>query len=391
MISVEEAKAALLANTPRLDIESVAIPGTHQRYTAEAIQAPYDHPLFDQSAVDGYAFAYHPSVDSWNVVGEVAAGGVLDKSLEPGQCARIFTGGMLPAGADTVVMQEFVRRDGQRIEHNDAKLILGANVRLRGEQVRQGQVVLPAGERLSPQAIGLLRSVGVSTVPCRKAPRIAVVVTGNEFADSATPGPGRIFSSNGDMLQAALHKEGLSCRLFHAPDKEQVLRDTLQQAMHQHDLVITTGGVSVGDLDLVRPTLEQLDTRIIFHGVAQKPGKPMLLGRRNDALVIGLPGNPRAVLVLFWEFVLPAIRAMQGASDPWPHTDRLPLSTSVQLKGERAEFRAAQVQQGMATLLEDQGSHMLASLLEADALVYFPSSARAVSGSDLVEVHYLPR
>lgn len=391
MISVEEAKAALLANTPLLETESVAIPGTHQRYTAESIPAPYDHPLFDQSAVDGYAFAYQPPADSWTVMGEVAAGSVLDKPLEPGQCARIFTGGMLPAGADTVVMQEFVKRDGPRIEHNDGKLKPGANVRLCGEQVKQGQVVLPAGERLNPQAIGLLRSVGVSTVRCRRTPRIAVVLTGNEFTDSAAPGPGRIFSSNGDMLQAALHAEGLSCTLLHAPDEEQVLRGTLQQAMEQHDMVITTGGVSVGDLDLVRPALEQLSTRIIVHGVAQKPGKPMLLGRRNDALMIGLPGNPRAVLVLFWEFVLPAIRAMQGASAPWLCKERLPLSMSVQLKGDRAEFRAAQVQQGKVTLLEDQGSHMLASLLAADALVYFPSGIRSVSVSDLVEVHYLPR
>jgi molybdopterin molybdotransferase len=340
--------------------------------------------------VDGYAFAFDPAIRSWEVVGEVAAGSVMQNALSSGQCARIFTGGMLPAGADTVVMQEFVKRDGQCIDHRDNKLRQGSNVRLRGEQVIQGQEVLAAGKRLSPQAIGLLRSVGVREVNCHRTPRIAVVVTGNEFTDTAAPGPGSIFSSNGDMLQAAIHKEGLSCTLLHAPDDEQILRDTLRNALEDHDLVITTGGVSVGDLDLVRPALEQLDTPIIFHGVAQKPGKPMLLGRRGDALVIGLPGNPRAVLILFWQFVLPAIRAMQGARAPWLRIDHLPIAEGLLLKGDRAEFRAALVGKGEVKLLEDQGSHMLASLLTADALVYFPSSIRTVSQADLVEVHYLP-
>jgi molybdopterin molybdotransferase len=390
MISVEEAKTALLANTPLLDTEQLAIPEAYERYTAEAVAAPYDHPLFDQSAVDGYAFAFDPSISSWEVVGEVAAGSVMQNTLSSGQCARIFTGGMLPAGADTVVMQEFVMRDGQCMDHSDKRLRQGANVRLRGEQILQGLEVLAAGEHLSPQAIGLLLSVGVREVKCHRSPRIAVVVTGNEFSDTAAPGPGRIFSSNGEMLQAALHKEGLSCTLLHAPDDEQILRDTMRKALEHHDLVITTGGVSVGDLDLVRPALEQLDTRIIFHGVAQKPGKPMLLGRRNDALVIGLPGNPRAVLILFWEFVLPAIRAMQGARAPWLRIDRLPIAEGLLLKGDRAEFRAAQVNRGEVKLLADQGSHMLASLLTADALVYCPSSIRTVSQAEDVEVHYLP-
>lgn len=391
MISVEEAKRALLANTALLDTELLSIPEAYERYTAEAIAAPYDHPLFDQSAVDGYAFAFDPSISSWEVVGEVAAGSVMQNALSSGQCARIFTGGKLPVGADTVVMQEFVDRDGDRIEHKDGKLRKGGNVRLRGEQVVQGQAVLAAGERLSPQAIGLLLSVGVREVKCHRAPRVAVVVTGNEFTDTAAPGPGSIFSSNGEILQAALHKEGLSCTLLHAPDDEQILRDTLRNALEHHDLVITTGGVSVGDLDLVRPALEQLDTRIIFHGVAQKPGKPMLVGRKGDTLVIGLPGNPRAVLILFWEFVLPAIRAMQCAKAPWLRVDHIPIHEGVQLKGDRAEFRASLVHNFEVKLLEDQGSHMLASLLNADTLVYFPAGIRYVHIWDYVEVHYLPK
>lgn len=390
MISVAEAKAALLASIPELGVEVIVVTEADRRFTAAPINAPYDHPLFDQSAVDGYAFGWDPTIRSWELVGQVPAGSVLPKALLPGQCARILTGAKLPAGADTVVMQEFVHRTGAHMEHQDGKLRLGANVRKQGEQVAQGGVVLGAGACLSPQAIGLLRSVGVSTVPCGRAPRIGIVITGDEFAEAAGSSPGRIFSSNGEMLQAALRAEGLPSTLMHAPDDMQVLGETLRAALQQHDLVITTGGVSVGDLDLVRPALESLGTRIVFHGVTQKPGKPMLLGRWNETLVLGLPGNPRAVMILFWEFVLPAIRAMQGAAEPWLRSERLPLAHGVELKGQREEFRAAQVRNGAVTLLADQGSHMLASLLHADALVHFTAAQHVLVAQEMVEVHYLP-
>lgn len=391
MISVSEARTLLTANMVTLPTEQASFPDLILRYTAETTLAPYDHPLFDQSAVDGYALAWDPGVHAWDMVGEVGAGTVLDHALAPGQCVRIFTGAQLPLGADTVVMQEFVQREDLRVTHRDGKLRLGANVRKRGEHVGKGQTVLPAGSRLTPQAVGLLRSVGVQRSLVGALPRIALVITGNEFTDPADPKPGHIFSSNGDMLRAGLQLEGLSCTIYHAADDVDALREVLHTALQAHDLVITTGGVSVGDLDLVRPTLEHLGTHIIFHKVAQKPGKPMLLGRWQDRLVLGLPGNPRAVLVLFWMYVLPALRAMQGASDPWLPNEFLPMAHGVDLKGDRAEFRAAQVNQGQVRLLRDEGSHMLASLLNANALVLFPEGARQVLAGQVVEVHYLPR
>lgn len=391
MISVEEARTALLAETAVLPSEVLAFPAANLRFTAEAIRAPHDHPLFDQSAVDGYAFAWSPTVDTWKVVGEVAAGDTFLFGLAPAQCSRIFTGGMMPKGADTVVMQEKVMRTGSCISHTDERLRQGANVRKRGEQVRAGDAVMEAGERLSPQAIGLLRSVGVERVLVRSRPRIAVVVTGSEFTSGTDPAPGRIFSSNGEMLRGCLQQEGMDGTLLYAPDEADALKGTLHTAMEEHDLVITTGGVSVGDLDLVRPTLEHLGTHIVFHKVAQKPGKPMLLGGRNNTLVLGLPGNPRAVLVLFWMYVLPAIRAMQGAARPELNTDLLPVGQPFVVKGDRAEFRAARVRGGHVTLLEDQGSHMLASLLGADALAYLPNGQRSFAHGDPVLVYYLPR
>jgi molybdopterin molybdotransferase len=233
-------------------------------------------------------------------------------------------------------------------------------------------------------------SVGISRIPVHSAPRIAVVVTGGEFTSTEHPRPGRIFSSNDAMLVAALAGLGLECTMLHAPDEDEALHRVFRSAITDHDVVITTGGVSVGDHDRVRATLEDLGTRIVFHGVSQKPGKPMLFGRSEEKAVFGLPGNPRAVMVLFWEYVLPYLRALQGSSTPFLAKEDLPITAPVHVNGGRAEFRAAEVRRGEVTLLRDEGSHMLASLVRANALVYFPQGTQEVRSGERVEVHYLP-
>lgn len=390
MISVEEAMAALFREVHALPEETLSFPQANLRFTAKDVHAPHEHPLFDQSAVDGYAFGWDEGETVWELAGEVPAGRALSGKLSKGQCVRIFTGGMMPQGADTVVMQEHTRQEGSKMQHSDVKLRKGGNVRLRGEQMAAGELVLKKGERLAPPAVGLLRSVGVSEVAVRKVPRISVVITGNEFAESAATDPGHIFSSNGEMLVAALQQEGLASTLSYAVDELDALQNVLRNALENSHLVITTGGVSVGDHDLVRPSLERIGARTIFHKVAQKPGKPMLLSRWNNTLVLALPGNPRAVMILFWIFVLPAIRAMQGARRPELPNELLPLAHPVVLKDGRSEFRAAKVANGQVTLLQDQGSHMLASLLDADALAYLPQGSGSISIGEAVQTYYLP-
>lgn len=181
------------------------------------------------------------------------------------------------------------------------------------------------------------------------------------------------------------------CATLHCADDRVALAEALQRAARDFDLILTTGGVSVGDHDHVRPVLEALGAAVHFHKVAQKPGKPMLFAALNGTPVIGLPGNPRAVMVLFWAYVLPFLRAMQGASDPGLGMELLPIAQAVNLKGDRAEFRAARAEQGRVTLLADEGSHMLRGLVDANALVYFPATMRNVNTNDPVEVHHLPR
>ncbi|MBL0037281.1 MAG: molybdopterin molybdotransferase MoeA [Flavobacteriales bacterium] len=389
MISVEEAKALLMSKVYRLPAEGK--PLRSGGYAAKEVFAPHDHPLFDCSAVDGYAFAFDADVKEWSVVGEVPAGRVFSGELKPGECLRIFTGALVPASADTVVMQEFVQREGDRVTHTDVKLKAGGNVRKKGEQVRAGDRLLEAGARLDAVAIGLLASCGIREVAQYVTPRVAVIVTGDEFSADATPAPGRIFSSNDVMLLAALTEQGIHGELLHAKDSTDALLGAFGKASVNADLVITTGGASVGDHDLIKPVLEAMGATIHFHGVAQKPGKPMLFTSIGEKPIVALPGNPRAVMILFWEFVLPFLRAMQGARDPWLRTEHLPIMHAVTLKGDRAEFRAAQVKDGRVTLLADEGSHMLRSLVDADVLAYFPATMRTVNTNETVEVHHLPR
>ena len=296
---------------------------------------------------------------------------------------------MLPQGADTVVMQELAHRSGSTMMHSDTKLKYGGNVRRKGEQLKAGAVVMAKGLRLDASAIGLLASVGLAEVAVTLRPLIALLISGSEFAEGAKPQPGKIFGSNGVMLQAALRELGIQADIVQVDDDREAMIAAWKKAAKENDLIISTGGVSVGDHDLVRPSLDALGAGVIFHGVMQKPGKPMLFAMLNDTPIFGLPGNPRAVMVLFHEYVAPFIRATQGAAEPWMRMDRSPILQAVSMKGNRAEFRAALVANGNVRLLADEGSHMLRSLTEANALAYIPAEVREIKKGEPVEVHYI--
>lgn len=391
MISVEEARRIIVGHASPMGTEMCALEQSAGRYLARTVTAPWDHPLFDASAVDGYALGPEPGSAQWTLVGEVPPGSVFAHTLGTGEAVRVFTGASVPQGTVTVVMQEFVQRQGDRITQDDPRPVPGGNIRRRGEQLRQGGAVIPSATMIDAAAVGLLASVGVSTVEVARLPRVAILVTGDEFTVQQPPAPGRIFSSNDALLAALLHGAGVPARSFHAGDRPTELRSALEEAMQEHDVVITTGGASVGDHDLVERVLLEIGARIHFHGVAQKPGKPMLFATARNKPVFGLPGNPRAVFVLYMEYVLPFLRAMQGALAPGPRQERLPLAHAVSAKGQRAEFRAAAMKDGRVTLLADEGSHMLRSLVGADALVYLPAHQREWRIGDLVEIHPLPR
>lgn len=391
MITVEEACTIIMRHVPRTPFAPTLVEETNGCVLAQDVLAPHPHPLFDTSAVDG--FAINGDGPAWRVVGTVPAGAVLPQVLGPGECARIFTGAQVPAGTRCVVMQEQCAQADAMMRTTGPIPAEGANVRRRGEQFTAGELLLSQGERLGPEAIGLLASAGLEEVEVAFKPYVVLVRTGGEFIERGSDPAGRIFSSNDRMLHAALHAENAEVDepiAWIAEDDEQAIRTALQNAL-EADVIITTGGVSVGDHDLVESALRSLGAKVHFHGVAQKPGKPMLFATLQGKPVFGLPGNPRAVMVLYWEYVLPFLRAMQGARDPWPRKDSLPLAHPLTVNGERSEFRAARVQRGRIELLSDEGSHMLRSLAHADALAYLPAEKRAWKEGESVEVHWIHR
>lgn len=391
MIGVEEAKRIMMEHVRPLPFTPLVLDLAQDHHLAADVKSLAPHPMFDMSAVDGWALCGEGP--EWTPVAEIAAGQTMHGTLRSDQCARIFTGAQVPMGTERVLMQEHAVRAASMIQCRNGIPPLGANIRRKGEQFTEGELIARTGERLDPPTIGLIATGGREEVEVSFKPWVAVVRTGNEFIEGGSPREGRIFSSNEWMLFAALRKE--LCEVdddgaFIAADDDADIETAIKQAV-EADVIITTGGVSVGDHDRVRAVLEKMGARIHFHGVAQKPGKPMLFATLNGKPVFGLPGNPRAVMVLFWEYVLPFLRAMQGAADPWPRTEQVPLAQAVTVKGDRAEFRAARIEGGKVRLLADEGSHMLRSLIDADALAYLPSDKRSWNEGEPMEVHYLPR
>lgn len=391
MIGVEEAKRTMMAHVPLLPFAPTLIEETNGCVLAQDVFAQYPHPLFDMSAVDGYALCGEGP--TWRVIGAVPAGRAFEGPLLEGTCVRVLTGAPTPVGTRCVLMQEHADRNADEVRTTGPVPPFGANIRRRGDQFQAGELLLPRGTRMEPAGIGLLASAGINEVDVAFKPYVAIVRTGDEFVEGTTPQPARIFSSNDRMLHAALHGE--DCEVdeqiaFPAGDDDASIMNALRDAL-EADVIITTGGVSVGDHDRVESVLRSMGATIHFHGIAQKPGKPMLFATLNGKPVFGLPGNPRAVMVLYWEYVLPFLRAMQGAEHPWLPQAQLPLAQAVLLKGERAEFRAARLMEGRVALLPDEGSHMLRSVSAASLLAYFPAQERTWAEGEPVQVHFLPR
>lgn len=391
MITVEEAKRIVMRHVRPMPAEFVALHDAAGGVLAADAFAAEDHPRFDMSAVDGYAVGSNRG--PWRPVGAVAAGGVLGRRLAPGECARVFTGALVPEGTCAVLMQEHCSERDGLVHHEVEAPVKGANIRFKGEAFLKDELLLPKGVRLGPAAIGLLASAGLKEVMVAAVPAVAIVRTGSEFIQPDGDSAGRIHSSNDPMLIAAVRSSGLHTEqtALAAGDDRSELINALLLAQDEGEVIITTGGVSVGEYDLMRAVLEELGAEIHFHGVRQKPGKPMLFATLGEHPVFALPGNPRAVLVAWYEYVLPYLMAMQGASEPWLPSEKLPIGHGVELKGARAEFRAARVHDGQAHLLPDEGSHMLTTMAYADAIAYFPAEQRQVRVWDDVELHYLPR
>jgi len=392
-LSIDEALERVAAHTGELATETVALGDAYGRFLAEDLHAGIDLPPFASSAMDGYAVRAADTPDRLSVVGESAAGSPYRGALGEGEAVVISTGSVVPPDADAVVPVEDVRGDTDGRIVVDAAVEPGAFVRVAGSDIAHGDPLLSAGTRLGPAQIGAVAAVGLGAVPCRRRPRVAVLTTGSELRP---PGErlhdGEIFDANGPMLSAALATTGASVHpVPAAADTPEAHRAALERAL-ENDVVISSGGVSMGAHDLVRSVGDELGVREVFWRVALRPGKPLAFGVRSSTLVFGLPGNPVSTLVCFELFVRPALLAMQGAPVLRPAWSAARLGTAVPRNPERDDLIRVRVTgDGLGAVLapvRGQQSHQIAITAQADGLALIPSGTGELPLG--TEVGYLP-
>jgi molybdopterin molybdotransferase len=392
LLTLEAAQALVLERVRPLDAERVRLEAAGGRVLAETATALVDLPPFPSSAMDGYALRSADTPGTLPVVARIAAGSPAGRPLAAGEAMGISTGGVVPDGADAVIQHEAVVESDNEVTISSS-VAGGANIRPVGRDVAAGGAVISAGTRLGAPQIGALAAAGVAEVVCARRPRAAVLTTGSELKAPGSPlGPGEVYEANGVMLAAQLEAEGaVVTRLAAVADDESAHRRAIEQGL-EHDVLVTSGGVSVGAHDLVRRVEAELGVEEVFWRVAVRPGKPVSFGIRGPALVFGLPGNPVSSLVGCELFVRPALRALQGASDPGPRFAAGRLAVSVTRNAGRDDLmraRSTVTDDGVVlTPVGGQESHMIVRAAEADALVLVPRGEGELPAG--ANVRYLP-
>jgi molybdopterin molybdotransferase len=377
LLSLDEAQQRILDRVERLPVEQVALERAAGRVLAEPAVARVDLPPFDSSAMDGFALRSADTPGRLPVVERIAAGGPATRDLRAGEAMAIATGGAVPAGADAVIPVEYVVEHDNEVEIGE-RVEAGAHVRPRGGDLRKGDTVVAGGTVLGAAQLGALAAAGVADIVSARRPRAAVLSTGSELRPPGSElGPGQIYEVNGVILVAQLASAGAEVeRLEPVADDEEAHRRALETGLRA-DVLVTSGGVSVGPHDLVRSVGAELGVEEVLWGVAVKPGKPLWFGVRGATLVFGLPGNPVSALVCFELFVRPALLALQGADSPLPRFEPGTLSERVRRNAARTEFMRARIRLRDGTVelepVTGQESHMIARAAGADALIRVPS------------------
>jgi molybdopterin molybdotransferase len=388
LLPVADAQARLLALAAPLLHETVPLADAAGRYLARDCQALRQQPAADLSAMDGYAIRFADLPGPWRVIGESVPGTLPTQAILPGEAMRIFTGAPVPQGADAILVQEDTARDDERLSLiGDGPGQAGRHIRRAGGDFMQDRILVRVGERLNAARIGLAALGGHGALPVARRPHVALISTGDELVPPGGAIEGvQLPASNGEMLRAMLAAEGALV------EDHGIVRDDFD-ALHaaflaaaDADVIVTTGGASVGDHDLVRPVLARAGATLDFWRIAMKPGKPLLAGMLDGAVVLGLPGNPVSSFVTGTLFLLPLVRALQGAASPLPQTHVAKLGHALKAGDSRAEYLRAIWRDGGVVEAVDQDSAAMVSLASANALIVRAPGAPPAIVGEMAEI-----
>jgi molybdopterin molybdotransferase len=391
LVSVEQARALIATNITRVTPvlkESMHSPGLA---ISEDLYSPVDIPAFDQSSMDGYAIYAEDIKKELAVQGIIAAGHAQPETLQRNHAMRIFTGAPLPAGADTIVMQEKVIVRSSGIQVTDPQIEKGTYVRKRGSEIKKGELVLKKGTVITAPVAGLIASLGISSLKVYPRLSVSIMATGNELQFPGQPlEAGKVYESNNWFLMAALKSfaDPMQSSTY-VQDHQEILEQVLTSKLTHWDLIIITGGVSVGDYDFVRRAADGAGIHCVFHRVKQKPGKPLYFGTKNNKIIFGLPGNPASVVSCFYEYVLPAIRFMMHLPQEELISARLKHDFK-KVKG-LTQFLKAYFANGEVEILEAQESYRLRSFATANCLVTLHENELSYKKGDMVTIRLLPK
>jgi molybdopterin molybdotransferase len=372
MIQVDQALSIIASNCYKMPIRKIKVAKSLGFILAEAIYSPMDMPPFRQSAMDGYAFV-HSELQQFDVVNTSQAGDFLNKKTKKDQAIRIFTGAYVPDNLDTVVMQEHTTVKGKTIEITSMPARF-ANVRNKGEQIKENELVLENNTLITPAAIGFLACLGITEIAVYAKPKVAIVVTGNELVKIGKKLPeGKIYESNSIMLESALQGIGIKkIETFRVKDNLKATKRVLKSCLSAFDVVLVSGGISVGDYDFVKESLLSNGVEELFYKINQKPGKPLFFGKKDKTIVFALPGNPASTLTSFYIYVYPALKLNMGFETIHLSKTKRKITTQFVNTTGKTLFLKGLCDDEKVTVLESQSSAMLNTFSVANALIYLP-------------------
>ncbi len=392
VISLEDAQARLIAQASPLEIEELSLPEAIGRWSAESVVARRTQPSRDLSAMDGYAIAAGDLPGPWTVIGESAAGAPFQGAVAARQCARIFTGAALPSGTDTVIIQEDTALSGQEMSLlSDRMITRGQHVRSRGSDFEADTPLIARGERLTAARIALAAMGGYGTLKAHRRPTLAILSTGSELVAPGTDA-GDDFLPESNSLMIGAMMQDFRCRVVSPgiiPDDLQVLTGAIQEAAQEADIIVTVGGASVGDHDLVRPALEACGATLDFWRVAMRPGKPVMAGKLGNRLILGLPGNPVSAFVTAALFLRPLLAALGGSSSPLPRRELAILHGVLPANGARLDHVRAIRNLGLVRPIGKNDSAALHALATADTLIIRQPNAPAAQNGETIEILHI--